>query len=70
MLEHHIESLVTELGLEPHTIRTITIDPRTITVEAFALNEDGAKFIRNDGNVATHTLRYPHRSFFKETTTR
>lgn len=45
----HTNALCETLGLEPRLVRTMTIEPRTITAEVYLTTENGSKFLLKAG---------------------
>jgi hypothetical protein len=54
-----LNDICERLGIDPNYVRSIEIAPRAITVELFARNEEGAKYIGTDGKVALETRMLP-----------
>jgi hypothetical protein len=51
------------LGYEPDRVSEVHIEPQSLTVRGYALNEEGRKFLSGPGEVATfedtYQLRVP-----------
>jgi len=65
-IDDHIEAIVNTLGYEPNHVRNITIDPFTLIVEEYLINDRGSKYIQEDGTIATKQTTHHHRAFFRD----
>lgn len=55
-----VRAVCVELGVEPRNARSVHVGLRSIDVEVYDLNEEGSKFIADDGRAAitVHTLQF------------
>ncbi len=51
--------IVQSLDLNPDLVRTITLSPRSVTVELYETNEHGRRFVGADGQVALRKIVRP-----------
>lgn len=61
-ISKHTNAIMRQLDLEPTMVRTLTITPHTVVAEVFTPDQDGKKFITDDGYVATDTKTYEVRT--------
>ena len=54
-----INELCERLGVDAKLVRSITITPNAITADVFLVNDQGSKFIKDDGHPALETQVLP-----------
>jgi len=54
-----INELCERLGVDAKLVRSITITPTAITADVFLTNDQGSKFVKDDGHVALETQVLP-----------
>jgi hypothetical protein len=52
-------NLCHELNLEPDLVRSILVEPRSVTATVHELNDNERKFVNSDGDVALRTITRP-----------
>ena len=54
-----VHAICTHYDVDPKNVRDIHITPRAITIDLYELNNEGRKFIKEDGNVAIRRRTLP-----------
>ena len=54
-----LNELCERMGVDAKLVRSITITPKAITADVFLVNEQGSKFVKDDGHVALETQVLP-----------
>jgi hypothetical protein len=57
-IHSHTSAICKKLGLEPHLVRSMTVTPTNVEAEVFLTDENGSKYIKDDGNVALETRTF------------